>query len=606
MTLLPRPQSIEIQDEKFILEYDTNIVLDKELSLKELRYAKLLQKQIKDSLGFTLPVTKDEENGRGIFLQISGNITAGGYQLYIKEDRIVIRGGDSEGLLYGVQTLRQIIIKEGAVLSCLVIKDYPEIKARGFYHDVTRGRIPTLKTLKELADKISFYKLNQLQLYIEHSFLFKDFSEVWRDDTPLTAEEILELDQYCRDLNIELVPSIASFGHLYKVLSTRTYSDLCELSNSNQEAFSLVDRMEHHTINVTNERSFAFIKKMLSEYIPLFSSGKVNICGDETFDLGKDRSREMAEAIGTDRMYVEFLSKICSFIKDQGKRPMFWGDVILLKPEAIKELPENVICLNWDYNPEVSEDKIRKLYDLGVTQYVCPGVHGWNHLINRLDYAYGNISAMCKYAHTYHAAGLLNTDWGDYGHINSPELSVAGMIYGAVFSWNSDTIDFEEINKEISALEYRDRSESFIANIVKAARWDSLIWPAMVCYKENRVSGIPEDIMQNAPFAISDIRSAVGSVYQNMTFMDSAGRSDVKAYLIMAKGLMIFYSVLSAVGQYLNKKGSYSEKPAELAVTLEYWFKDYKELWRSSNKEGELFRIQEVIFWYADLLREIA
>ncbi|WP_455717359.1 hypothetical protein [Anaerosporobacter sp.] len=40
-----------------------------------------------------------------------------------------------------------------------------------------------------------------------------------------------------------------------------------------------------------------------------------------------------------------------------------------------------------------------------------------------------------------------------------------------------------------------------------------------------------------------------------------------------------------------------------LSVRLEYWYHSYKELWRESCKESELYRIDEVIFWYADLLR---
>lgn len=59
--------------------------------------------------------------------------------------------------------------------------------------------MPTLATLKELADRASFYKINQLQLNIEHTFAFKGLSEVWRGADPLTAEEIMELDEYCGD-----------------------------------------------------------------------------------------------------------------------------------------------------------------------------------------------------------------------------------------------------------------------------------------------------------------------------------------------------------------------------------------------------------------------
>ena len=32
---------------------------------------------------------------------------------------------------------------------------------------------------------------------------------------PLTAQEIMELDDYCAARHIELVPSLSTFGHMY-------------------------------------------------------------------------------------------------------------------------------------------------------------------------------------------------------------------------------------------------------------------------------------------------------------------------------------------------------------------------------------------------------
>ena len=40
-----------------------------------------------------------------------------------------------------------------------------------------------------------------------------------------------------------------------------------------------------------------------------------------------------------------------------------------------------------------------------------------------------------------------------------------------------------------------------------------------------------------------------------------------------------------------------------LAAELEEWFLVYKEVWRSVSRESELYRIQDVVFGYADLLR---
>ena len=68
-----------------------------------------------------------------------------------------------------------------------------------------------------------------------------------------------------------------------------------------------MDRMDHHTVDVTNKESLILIKKLIEEYLPLFRSKHFNICADETFDLGKGRSKHLAERIGLDTMYVEYV-----------------------------------------------------------------------------------------------------------------------------------------------------------------------------------------------------------------------------------------------------------------------------------------------------------
>ena len=41
-----------------------------------------------------------------------------------------------------------------------------------------------------------------------------------------------------------------------------------------------------------------------------------------------------------------------------------------------------------------------------------------------------------------------------------------------------------------------------------------------------------------------------------------------------------------------------------LSERLEVWLYHYKELYRSVSQESELGRIQEIIVWYGDYLRE--
>ncbi len=616
MYLLPVPQKLSYHNEEFLIQYDTNIILNAALGFQELNYAKILQKQISDSIACHLNITKAEKKEvNSIYLNIINQLKPEEYQLVIREKQIEVTGGSKEALLNGITTLRQIITQKGALLPGVDILDYPQISNRGFYHDVTRGRIPTLETMKALADKLSYYKLNQLQLYVEHSFLFKDFSEVWRDDTPLTAEEILELDRYCSSINIELVPSIASFGHLHKVLRSKTYEELCELEDSNKEQFSYMSRMEHHTVDVTNEKSFELVKKMLLEYLPLFSSKLFNICADETFDLGKGRSKGLADTIGTDKMYINFLKKLCEMIAEQGKQPMFWGDIIAANPEAIKELPENVICLNWDYSTNVCDKNIRKVAEIGIMQYLCPGVQGWRRLVNHLKNAYDNITLTSKYAHQYKVVGFLNTDWGDYGHINHPEFSTTGMIYGAAFSWNSKLLEFEDINRRISVVEYRDHSENFVSAIHKMGSQEGFVWSHAVQYKELSQRNISDEEKKEffKNFHTEELlqinkvlAEAVKDMYQGMVHMEPSKRNVVKPYQVAARGMEIFNLIGAVIAQHILE-GAVTDliEPSKLAIDLEYWWKDYREIWRSGYKEAELYRIMEVIIWYADYLREI-
>ena len=121
--------------------------------------------------------------------------------------------------------------------------------------------------------------------------------------------------------------------------------------------------------------------------------------------------------------------------------------------EKVTCLPKEVICLNWDYSPDAKEDSTKNFAQAGVTHlYVCPGVQGWNHLMNHHQNAYNNISRMCQYAHKYNAEGILTTDWGDCGHIAHPDFSVVGLIYGAAFSWNKKILSEEKINRQISKI----------------------------------------------------------------------------------------------------------------------------------------------------------
>ena len=381
-----------------------------------------------------------------------GRAEPGAYRLRIDEEGTAIRANDEAGFFYAAQTLAQIDQQFPERRPCLEILDWPDYPVRGFYHDVTRGKVPKLETLLELADTCAHYKLNHLELYIEHTFAFKNHPEIWQDASPLTATEILALDEHCSRLHIDLVPSFSTFGHFYTWIH-RKFPELNELErNVSGDAFSWFDRMAHYTLDCQNPRSIRLVEEILHEVLPLFRSRYFNICCDETFDLGKGRNKAHAEKLGTGRLYVDFLKKIMTVVRKAGKTPLFWGDVIGAHPEMLPEVPKDAIALDWDYSADLNHSKARLIAKANREFYVCPGVSGWDRWLPDYETAFRNITGLAKLGRETGATGLLNTDWGDFGHINTLGPTLPGLILGACCAWNGAELEAANFDAAISRM----------------------------------------------------------------------------------------------------------------------------------------------------------
>lgn len=640
MILLPWPKRVQEGNGYYQLGFDTMIVMKPSCPEGAAVYAQMLKDEIASCTGMGLQVTRGCAGAGDIRLCVDGTMWESRYLLDVAKDGVAICGGSLAAMGQGVQTLRQLFRQYAGLLPAVHMEDEQDFKVRGFFHDVTRGRVQTLSNLKKMVDTMVFYKLNQLQLYIEHTYLFRGMTELWRDETPLTAGEILELDAYCAERGVELVPALASFGHLYKLLGTRTYAGLCELEDSVGQEFSFWDRMEHHTLNAADERSAGLAIRMIGEYMQLFRSDKFNICADETFDLGTGRSRAVAKEKGRDVLYAEFVSKLFDFLIENGKTPMFWGDMICESPKLLERFPKEVVCLAWGYSETEPDTQVRVLHEAGTKLYVCPGTRGWNHFVNQMEEGYENIKRMCAYGRKYHALGVLNTDWGDYGHVGHPDFSVPGMIYGAVFSWGKTELSFDELNRMVSELEFGDASGAFVGCLAKVGRLSVFGWARAVQLKEwsqkkRETKGLLEDLCAAAGGRFGEVKEQGARLEMELSAICRSMDRKKRRILACAQLSLRIIAAWNAVGEYLlarmgglpagqgrvraeqmpvwQDEARREDVPtgwqnagrgAMLAQELEQCLYYYKEFFRENSKEGDLAKVSDVFFWYADLLRE--
>lgn len=308
---------------------------------------------------------------------------------------------------------------------------------RGYLLDVSRDKVPTLATLKRIVDILERFGYNQFQLYTEHTFAYAKHRAVWKDASPLTAEEIRELDAYCSMKGVELVPNQNSFGHLERWLSLPEYNHLAELPQGGARTPWGTIKKDPTTLCPTDLSSLEFLEELYDELLPNFSSELFNINCDETFDLvdGRGRSAAAVAEKGAGRVYLEFLEKVAALARRRGKRPMFWGDMILHHPELVPELPKDLIALDWGYEGNHPfMDEARKFRDAGLDFYVCPGTSSWNSLAGRVENMRENMAAAEKAGRIYGAKGFLVTDWGDGGHWQPLAASLPGLVLGGLFA----------------------------------------------------------------------------------------------------------------------------------------------------------------------------
>jgi hexosaminidase len=179
--ILPRPLEARERPGAFVLDATTDVRHAAALS----REASYLRSALADVLGGR----SGKGGARGaIHLRLDKGLDAEGYRLRVSPRAIRITGADPAGVLYGIQTLRQLIplpayeaAARGRELHSVSIPgariaDAPLFGYRGMGIDVAR-HFESKQTIKKLLDLMAFLKLNRLHFHLTDD-------EGWRLEIP--------------------------------------------------------------------------------------------------------------------------------------------------------------------------------------------------------------------------------------------------------------------------------------------------------------------------------------------------------------------------------------------------------------------------------------
>jgi hexosaminidase len=362
------------------------------------------------------------------------------YRLIVQPSRILIEADDARGAAHGARTLMQLLRQYTDRIPCVRVQDRPAFPVRGVMLDISRDRVPTMEHLLSIVDRLASWKINHLQLYVEHTFAYRGHEEVWRPWSAITPAEIRVVQARCQAHGIELAANQNCFGHLERWFSHPRYAGLAEIQGA-QTPWSFLQWTKHGPFSLcpTDPAALELIADLLTQLSACFSSSLVNIGCDETWDVGQGRSRAEVERRGRSAVYLDFVAQVCALLKPLSKRPMMWADIVLHDPGLLALLPENLIGLAWDYEPDARfRQWCDQLRAAKRQAWVCPGTSSWRSITGRTTERRGNLLSAARDGISGGATGFLVTNWGDEGHRQQWPIELHALAEAAHRAWSGE------------------------------------------------------------------------------------------------------------------------------------------------------------------------
>ena len=440
--ILPTPQQVKTTEGQFV--WDENVVLTYDASDAEISQIVTMFRQDLDRISgkkvqFSRGVIKGKhfiELIKTDHLGISENEDQA-YRLTINRNFVRMEATTNTGLFYATQSLKQLyryafLQSKGneIALPCATITDWPNFKIRAWQDDISRGPIVSMDYLKRLIPQMAECKLNAFSLYTEHTFKTQCHPDIAPTDA-FTAEEIKELEEFCRPYHIQIIGNQQCFGHFEEILCNPFYSHLADTK---------------WNLNPAKEETYKFLEDHLREVARAYKSPYFNINCDETESLGQGYAKAYVDSIGAEKVYYQHINRVNRMLRPYRKRVMMWGDIADQHPEILDNLDDDIFLIAWSYVDKNDFDDFLKPYkESGRSFFVAPGVSLSERVWPKHYEFKKNITNLCRDGYKNGALGVINTCWDDFGE-SLTNCALYGLALGAEMSWNA--VSTKERNTE--------------------------------------------------------------------------------------------------------------------------------------------------------------
>ena len=468
--ILPTPQQVEFTDGYFT--WDDNVVLTYDASDAEINQIITLFRNDLDQISgrkvmFSRGVIKGMhfiELIKTDHLGVSENEDQA-YRLTVNNNFIRLEATTNTGLFYATQSLKQLYryayLKSPSgtiVIPSMTITDWPNFKVRAWQDDISRGPIVSMDYLKRLIPQLAECKLNAFSLYTEHTFKTKCHPDIAPTDA-FSAEEIKELEDFCRPYHIQIIGNQQCFGHFEEILSNPFYSHLADTK---------------WNLNPAKEETYKFLKDHLSEVANAYKSPYFNINCDETESLGQGYAKAYVDSIGAEKVYYQHINRINRMLRPYRKRVMMWGDIADQHPEILDNLDKDIFLIAWSYvGIDDFNDFLQPYVKSGRNYFVAPGVSLSERVWPKHYEFKKNIANLCRDGYKNGAIGVINTCWDDFGE-SLTNCALYGLTLGAEMSWNAASQQERNTEANFTAHFMGSLSDEICQHLDELSEWTKI------------------------------------------------------------------------------------------------------------------------------------
>ena len=304
-----------------------SVDLDEQFSQQKKRLSPLV-----DSI-FEIKIVWDQSSNANFLIRYDPAQKSEAYQLTIAKNIITLNASDYSGIVYGLQSLRQIITTtalEGLEWPLIKVDDSPRFGYRGFLLDIARNFYGP-KKIKEVLDLMGLFKLNRLDFRLTDD-------EGWRIEIPDLPEltdigakrgyspgqkdrllpmygsgadggitgngylkriEFIELLKFAHQRAIKIMPQISFPSHAraaIKAMDQRYENPQVHQNKDEIKSYQLSDpddqskyrsaqNYNDNIICICQESAYHFYEKVVDEILAMYKEAEVPI---DLFSIGAD------------------------------------------------------------------------------------------------------------------------------------------------------------------------------------------------------------------------------------------------------------------------------------------------------------------------------